>query len=197
MPVIAWSMHSASAAGLLALLVTIPGSALAGVEDPPPSDGPRSHRGLYVGFAPGLGQVRLTNTNAESGGPGGFTFTLRGGYGLTDNLLVGANVGTLAFDLFRDDGERLGIDRFNLEATYYPVVSGGSVDFYVRGGLGAARLHVPDGDASGVALQVGAGVEKRLGSAFALGAALDGHLAMLSGDVRGDYWELSLTFSWY
>ena len=163
-----------------------------------------AHQGFYIGFSLGGGGLKFTERDGRSTSrEESVALTLlRLGVALHERLLVGANLGgwSKTDEEFVPDERTTTLVRINAEAIYYPVL--GDVDVSVRGGLGIARLGVDIGDTEifkqdGAALHVGAGVEKRLTTRFALGASLDWHFARLSEDLDANYWELALQFTWY
>lgn len=163
-----------------------------------------AHEGFYIGFSLGGGGLKFTHPDGKSSSrEESLAITLlRLGVALDERLLLGANLGgwTRKEEDFLPEERTMTLVRINAEAIFYPVV--GAADVFVRGGLGIARLSIDIGDTEvfeedGAALHVGGGVEKRLGTRFAVGASLDWHFARLTEDLEANYWELALQFTWY
>jgi opacity protein-like surface antigen len=175
---------------------------------PPPGSGPSlqpAHQGFYIGFSLGAGGLKFADRDSKSSSrEESVALTLlRLGVALHDRLLVGANLGGWS-KTYEDDisfaDRTVTLVRINAEAICYPFV--GEADVFVRGGLGVARLGVEIGDVEvfneqGAAMHVGAGIERRLTTRFALGVSLDWHFARLTEEVDANYWEAALQFTWY
>jgi hypothetical protein len=164
------------------------------------------HDGFYIGFSLGAGGLQFTDAQGnESERENSAALTLlRLGGAISDNLLLGANLGGWSKTFEEEDGfdTTVTLVRMNFEATFYPILNPDAVDVYLRGGLGVSRLTLDiegfgEADEDGTDVTAGVGLERRLGERFAMGLGFDWHYSRLTDDVAANYWEAALLFNWY
>jgi len=172
----------------LVLLLVLPAAATAA---------PHERDGFVIGFnlGAGSGRVQPAGEAEEDGNGVGGAFRL--GWAFDDRFLVGLESAAWWHSEIVSD---VTLSSILASFTWYPARSG----FFLRAGVGVGKAEITvafgPGELtaadSGGSFGLGAGHEWRLGSKFALGAALDYHTFAVDG---GDFDFLNVTaqLNWY
>lgn len=167
------------------------------MSDEPETEG-TMHQGFWIGFGMGGGSLGLSGDASGLDRESGLSGNFRVGGHISPRFLVGGETNGWYKD---QDGATLSVGALSLVGYFYPLPSSG---FFVKGGLGYARMSVEafggSGAASGGSAQVGLGYDFAIGSHTALNLYTNYVATSISEDdfsLNPNFLQLGAGIAWY